>query len=73
VVGALSDLILGRKEPVKYSDPRNPIVTVQIQGFSFPNILVDFGAAINILTMETCNTLGFNSFEPTTIMLQLVD
>ena len=69
VVGALSDLILGRKEPVKYSDPRNPIVTVQIQGFSFPNTLVDLGAAINILTMETCNTPGFNCFKPTTIML----
>jgi hypothetical protein len=23
--------------------------------------------------METCNTLGFNSFEPTAIMLQLAD
>jgi hypothetical protein len=73
VVGALSDLILGRQEPVKYADPGNPIVTVQIQGCSFPNTLVDLGAAINILTMETCNTLGFDSFEPTPIMLQLVD
>jgi hypothetical protein len=73
VVGALSDLILGRQEPVKYADPGNPIVTVQIQGCSFPNTLVDLGAAINILTMETCNILGFDSFEPTPIMLQLVD
>jgi hypothetical protein len=30
MVGALSDLILGRQEPVKYADPGNPIVTVQI-------------------------------------------
>jgi hypothetical protein len=44
VVGALSDLILGRQEPVKYADPGNPIVTVQIQGCSFPNTLVDLGA-----------------------------
>jgi hypothetical protein len=73
VVGALSDLILGRQEPVKYADLGNPIVTVQIQGCSFPNTLVDLGAAINILTMETCNTLGFDSFEPTAIMLQLAD
>jgi hypothetical protein len=28
VVGALSDVILGRETPVKYEDPRNPIVTV---------------------------------------------
>jgi hypothetical protein len=71
VVGALSDLILGRQEPVKYANLGNPIVTVQIQGCSFPNTLVDLGAAINILTMETYNTLGFNTFEPTAIMLQL--
>jgi hypothetical protein len=30
VVGALSDLIVGRQELVKYADPGNPIVTVQI-------------------------------------------
>jgi hypothetical protein len=73
VVGALSDLILGKQEPVKYTDPGNPMVTVQIQGCSFPNTLVDLGATINILTIETCNILGFTSFEPTSIMLQLVD
>jgi hypothetical protein len=56
VVGALSNLILGRQELVKYANLGNPIVTVQIQGYSFPNTLVDLGAAINILTMETCNT-----------------
>jgi hypothetical protein len=73
VVGALSDLILGKQEPVKYTDPGNPMVTVQIQGCFFPNTLVDLGAAINILTIETCNTLGITSFEPTSIMLQLAD
>jgi hypothetical protein len=35
VVGTLSDPILGKKEPVKYTDPGNPVVTVQIQGFFF--------------------------------------
>jgi hypothetical protein len=73
VVGALSDLILGRETPVKYADLWNPIVTVQIQGCSFPNTLVDLGAAINILTMETCNALGLDSFDPTPIMLQLAN
>jgi hypothetical protein len=70
-IGALSDLILGRQEPIKYADPGNPIVTVQIQSCSFPNTLVDLGATVNILTMETCNTLGFDSFKPSPIMLQL--
>jgi hypothetical protein len=73
VVGSLSDLILGRQEPIKYVDLGNPIVTVHIQGCSFPNTLVDLGVDINILTMETCNTLGFDSFKPTPIMLQLAD
>jgi hypothetical protein len=35
VVGALSDLILGKKDPVKYTDPGNPMGTVQIQGYFF--------------------------------------
>jgi hypothetical protein len=73
VVGSLTDLILGRQEPVKYADLGNPIVTVHIQGCSSPDTLVDLGETINILTMETCNTLGFNSFKPRTIMLQLAD
>jgi hypothetical protein len=30
VVGALSDLILGKETLVKYEDPGNPIVTVYI-------------------------------------------
>ena len=30
--------------PVKYEDPGNPIVTVQINGQFFPNALVDLGA-----------------------------
>jgi hypothetical protein len=73
VVGTLSDLILGKQEPVKYTDPGNPVVTVQIQGCFFPNTLVDLGATINILTIETCNVLGITSFEPTSIMLELAD
>ena len=32
VVGALFDLLLGKETPVKYEDPRNPIVTVKILG-----------------------------------------
>jgi hypothetical protein len=43
VVGALSNLLLGRQEVHKYLDPRNPIETIQIQGYSFPNTLVDLG------------------------------
>ena len=66
VVGTLSDLLSGMETPIKYEDPRNPIVTVQINGQSFPNALVDLGAAINILTTTTCQKLGITSLDPTT-------
>jgi len=69
VVGALSDLLLGKETPVKYKDLGNPIFTVQINGRSFPNALVDLGAAINILTTETCEVLGVIALEPTTTLL----
>jgi len=43
VVGTLSDLLSGKETPIKYEDPRNPTVTVQIYGQTFPNALVDLG------------------------------
>lgn len=50
VVGTLSDFLSRVKTSVKYEDPGNPIVIVQIFGRSFPSTLVDLGATINILT-----------------------
>ena len=35
VVGTLSNLLSGKETPVKYEDPGNPIVTVQIYGQTF--------------------------------------
>lgn len=73
VVGTLSNFLLGGETPVKYEDPGNAIVTVQIYGLSFLNTLVDLGASINILIEETCRTLGIIALEPTTTLLELVD
>lgn len=73
VVGLLSNLLLGKETPVRYKDSRNHIVTVQINGLSFPNALVDLGAAINILTTTTYEILGITALEPTTTLLELVD
>eukprot|EP00253_Pinus_taeda_P017670 PITA_17670 len=73
VVGTLSDLLLGKETPIKYEDPGNPIVTVQIYGQTLPNALVDLGAAINILTTATCQKLGITSTEPTSTLLELAD
>eukprot|EP00253_Pinus_taeda_P008877 PITA_08877 len=73
VVGTLSDLLSGKEAPIKYEDPKNPIVTVQIYGQTLTNALVDLGAAINILTTSTCQKLGIMSVEPTSTLLELVD
>lgn len=73
VVGTLFDLLVGKETRVKYEDPRNPIVIVQINGYCFPNALVDLGATINILTITNCEMLGITTFEPTTTLLELAD
>jgi len=73
VVGTLSDLLSRRKALVKYEDQGNPIMTVQINGQTFSNSLVDLGAAINILTTTTCQKLGIRSVELTSTLLELAD
>ena len=73
VVGALSDLLLGKETPVKYEDPWNPIITIEISGHSFSNALVDLGEVINILTTKTCEKLGIKTLEPTSTLLELAD
>ena len=57
----------------KYDDPRNPIVTVQIGHTQIPNILVDLGAAINVMTIETIRKLGLTNLRPTPTVLELAD
>eukprot|EP00253_Pinus_taeda_P031302 PITA_31302 len=73
VVGTLSDLLSGKETPIKYEDPGNPTVIVQICGQTLTNVLVDLGAAINILTTSTCQKLGITSVEPTSTLLELAD
>ena len=73
VVGTLSNLLSSRETPQKYEDPGNPIVTVQINGCSFPNALADLGVAINILTTTTCQKLGITSLDPTMTLLELAN
>jgi len=73
VVGIVSNLLLGGETLVKYEDPVNPIMTIQIYRRSFPNTLVDLGATINILIAKTCQALGITSLEPATTLLELFD
>ena len=53
VMGDLSALMSGKAPLVKYGDPGHPTVTVQIGKTMIHQVLVDLGAAINIMTLET--------------------
>ena len=56
-MGDLSALMIGKTPPVKYGDPGHPTVTVQVGKTIIPRVLVDLGAAINIMTLETLQLL----------------
>ena len=45
----------------KYDNPRNPTVTVQIGNTQIPNVLVDLGTAINVMTIEIVRKLGLTN------------
>jgi hypothetical protein len=52
VMGEFSELMLGKTPPIKYGDPGNPIVIVKIGQTFIPDVLVELGAAINIMPIE---------------------
>jgi hypothetical protein len=74
VVGELFELMLGKNPPIKYGDPGNPIVTVKIGQTFIPDVLVDLGAAINIMPIETTQLLQLRKkVRSTPTVLELVD
>ena len=73
VIGKLSALITGKTLLSKYDDPGNPIVTMHIGHTQIPNVLVDLGAAINVMTIETVRKLGLTNLRPTPTVLELAD
>eukprot|EP00253_Pinus_taeda_P017841 PITA_17841 len=65
--------MLAKSLSVNYGDLGNPILTVQINGVDIPNVLVDMGAAINVITSATVITLGSQNLKPTPTVLELAD
>ena len=57
----------------KYIDPGVPLVTIIINRFSIPNTLIDLGATINVMTMETLCNLKIYNIRPTPTILELAD
>eukprot|EP00253_Pinus_taeda_P011966 PITA_11966 len=56
-MGELTALMTEKDPPVKYGDPGHPIVTVQVGKTFVSKVLVDLGAAINIIALETTQLL----------------
>ena len=73
VMGKLSYFMMGKSMPEKYGDLGNPILIVQINGVHIPNVLVDLGASINVITTETMHVLGLRNLKHTPTVLELVD
>jgi hypothetical protein len=74
VMGDLSALMTGKTPPVKYGDPSHPTVTVQVGKTIIPHVLVDLGAAINIMTLETLQLLHLqDEVRETPTILELAD
>jgi hypothetical protein len=71
VVGKLSEFIT--KIPSKYSDPGNPVVTIEINGVALPNTLIDLGETINVMSVNTMKTLQLDHLRPTQTLLELED
>ena len=57
----------------KYTNPANPVVSVQIGDVLVSNVLIDLGAAINVMTKKTMDQHGLVHIHPTPTMLELVD
>eukprot|EP00253_Pinus_taeda_P007077 PITA_07077 len=57
VMGDLAALMTGKVPPIKYGDLGHPTVTVLVRKTIVSRVLVDLGAAINIMTLETTQLL----------------
>ena len=71
--GKLSNLMSTGFVTEKYADPGILVVTTFINGYPINNTLIDLGAAINVMTMDTLSHIGSFDLLPTPTMLELVD
>ena len=57
----------------KYVDLGIPRVTTIINKISIPNTLIDLGAAINVMTLDTMKAFQLTNLQSTLIVLELED
>jgi hypothetical protein len=73
VIGNLAGLMSNTISIEKYVDPGIPMVTITINNFSISKTLIDLGATINVMTLETMRYLNLQNLQPTTTVLELAD
>ena len=71
MVGNLSELMMGKVPLTKYVDPGNPTVTLYIVWIQISNVLVDLGASIKVMTIETLKQLVLSNIRPTPTILEM--
>ena len=57
----------------KYTEPENPIVSIQIGDVLVSNVLIDLGETINVMTKKTMDQLGLVHIRSTPTVLELAD
>lgn len=72
-VGRAIELMTGCVSMEKYTDPENPVVSVQFGNVLVSNVLIDLGAAINVMNKQTMDQLQLSHLRPTPTVLELAD
>jgi len=72
-VGRAAELMMGCMHMEKHTDPGNPVVSIQIGDVLVSNVLIDLGAAINVMSKQTMDQIGLVHIRPTPIVLELAD
>lgn len=65
--------MLGNVVIPKYIDPGSPVVQINVNGQVVKNVLIDLGAAINVMTKHTMDSLNISNIRSTPTVLQLAD
>ena len=73
MVGKLAGLMSNTVFIEKYVDPGIPMVTITVNNFSILKTLINLGATINVMTLETMENLHLKNLRPTTTILELAD
>ena len=72
-IGNAAILMRGKNSVDRYEYPGNLVALIHIQGILLPIILIDMGATINIMTLNTMQQLRIASLHQTPIVLELTD